>query len=301
LKKQALETIDNWISTKFFKKFGLFPTKYYIGDRFLNFLCMNSYLPRIKSSSRLYKFNYSEYYKFGYRGIKKHIVDIIHSIPNSRMAFFEKGNSNFAYALIAAYQATNNNIYKDALIKMAKSLGKIIGENNYITRPMLLGRHIDRGRNNYDISLDQNEAVIDLLCDIYCLVDRDESYLRLAERMAEYWVGLRWDNGLVPNLPEAGFDHIDNQTDFSVALYRLYELTGKQRYREIGREIFDAILKYHHSEKGYILSVNKEGQICNRLVMIRHNALFLKCFILYGTDNPKIYKNNNLHDLMKDR
>lgn len=262
---------------------------------------MNPCMPRIKSTSRLYKFNYSEYYKFGYRGIKKHIVDIIHSIPNSQMAFFAKGNSNFAYALIAAYQATGNTAYKDALIKIAKSLESIIGENNYITRPILLGRHIDRGTNNYDISLDQNEAVIDLLCDIYFLVDRDESYLRLAERMAEYWIGLRWGNGLVPNLPESDFDHIDNQTDFSVALYRLYDLTGKQRYRKIGREIFDAILKYHYSKKGYVLSVNKEGQICNRHVMIRHNALFLKCFALYGTDNPEIYKNNNLHDLMKDR
>lgn len=299
MKELAFKSLDNWIATRFFKKFGLFPTKYYLGNSFYNSLYRNPCLPRLSLSNRLYKYNCSEFYKFGHSGMKKNIINIIYNFPNCMTAMFEKENSNLVYALIAAYRSTKNEKYKDALVYFMRSLMNIIGEKNYITEPICLNNH--KKHKSQNINLGQNDPVIDVLCDMYCFVDQDERYLRLAERMAEYWLKLRWDNGLVPVVPNGDFNHIDNQTDFSVSLYRLYELTGEKRYREIGRSIFDSIVKYHYSAKGYVLSVNKDGQVHNPHVMIRHNALFLKCFILYDTQDSRIYQDDKLHELMKDR
>jgi len=290
VKERTLGIIDNWIKIPFFKKYGLFPFKYYVNNPLFNTLFEK--LIFLTGGSSYYKyFGGGFYYHSGWKG---NIANILYKLPVGDKVQVMKDNTNFIFCLIAAYRNTNNEKYKDAVTLWVNSLKKNLFKDGFIFKfwnPPSMAKGIE---------LSQNFSVIDILCDIYCFIDKNEQYIKFAEEIAQSWIRIRWDNGLFPRSPSLPFNHLDEQTDFCVSLMRLYELTNEQRYRNVAEETIVSILKLHYTPNGYILSVNNQGKVVDSTISPKYNALLLKALILF-IDGRKIYKSEYIHDLMKDR
>lgn len=290
-KKLVFPLIDNWLEVPFYKKYKLFPNKYFISSPLLNRAferCPNSLPGKLKYLLE------EGFYAWGQEGYKKKIVNFIYHTPLGRKVKVMKGNTNMVHCLISAYQDSHNPKYKEAILNWVKSLKERCFKDGFIFK------FWDPKKGVQEIELNQSNSVIEILCDIYYFVDTNQSHLKFAEDIANSWIKKCWTIGLLPRTPEGSFNHLDEETDFCVGLQRLHELTGEQKYRDMGEKIFDAVLRYHYTEKGYILSVDKTGKPANTIIMVRHNALLLKLFILF-LHNRRIYGDEVIHDLMKDR
>lgn len=81
---------------------------------------------------------------------------------------------------------------------------------------------------------------------------------------------------------------------------RLYELTKKEKYREVAKRIFEGILKFHKREYGYILSVDNKGNLVDGTISPKYISLFLKVLIFFNEER-KIYESECYHNLLNDR
>lgn len=277
---KTMNYIDKWLENPFFCKYGLFPSHYYIftSSPILN-RSFNEVLEKLDNllTTLANKFTSKNVYYISKMQVK-----------------LMKENSSLIFSLISAYKITENPKYKVAIEKWIKSVKKSLYVDGFISM------YWERYNDNPKIQLSQNFTIIDIICDFYFFVNKDKKYLHFAEKIAESWINIRFDNGLFPRGPGIDYDDLDEQTDMCVSLHRLYELTSKTKYKKIADDTFNSILKYHYSNKGYVLNVNKQGEQTNKKIVPKYNALLLKAFII-STDSVEIYKNTLIHDLMKDR
>lgn len=274
--EEALTTIDNWLQIPFFNKYALFPSKHYISSRILNAVFQRSRfpIPRIVRQAS--------------------VPSLFYQMPIGTKVQVMKDNTNFIFGLIAAYKKTGNPVSKDAITRWIDGIKRNLFRDGFVL--MFWSPHAEPK----EIELSQNFSVLDILCDVYRFVNRDKRFLDFAEEIASSWLKVRWDNGLFPRSPDADFNHLDEQTDFCISLMRLYELTGKQRYRDIAEETTLSVLKYHYTPSGYIMSVNNQGKAVDATIAPKYNALLLKALILF-IDGRNIYESGILCDLMEDR
>ncbi|MBA7489539.1 hypothetical protein ES702_00073 [subsurface metagenome] len=219
---------------------------------------------------------------------------LFYQMPIGTKVQLMKDNTNFIFSLIAAYKKTGNLTYKDAIIKWINGIKRNLFRDGFIFK--FWSPH----SGPKEIELSQNFSVIDILCDVYWSVNRDKRFLQFAEEIASSWFKVRWDNGLFPRSPDVDFNHLDEQTDFCISLMRLYELTGKHKYRDIAEEAILSVLKYHYTPSGYIMSVNNQGRAVDVTIAPKYNTLLLKALVLF-IDGRNIYESGTLSDLMEDR
>jgi len=137
---------------------------------------------------------------------------------------------------------------------------------------------------------------------MYHFLDRQQEYLDFAREIADSWIRLRWPCGLFPKAVGESSNHIDSNVDFSISLRRLSELSGDNKYAEIGRQCVDAILQLHESDLGYIRSVDSTGRVTDAVVDPKYNGLLLKGIISNLEPMRLIYNGDyRFHDLVKDR
>ncbi|HEY4509084.1 MAG TPA: hypothetical protein VJC13_02255 [Candidatus Paceibacterota bacterium] len=151
-------------------------------------------------------------------------------------------------------------------------------------------------------SLTASFAMIDFLCDLYNEVGQNK-YLELAEGIANYWIELQGTTGLFPFSGSVKDSFFDSETDMTVALLKLYELTSKVEYKEAADKCFNGIMQYH-STRDFVLAVNIDtGEVINTAQRTKFLALFLKLLILKIEilDGKKIYEDKRLWSLLKDR
>lgn len=290
VKEQALKIVDNWITLPFFKKYGLFPSKYYVNNHLFNTLFEKS---EVLTRGSFYNKYFGDGFYY-YSGWKANVANFLYKLPVGDKVQVMKDNTNFIFCLIAAYMDTNDEKYKDAILLWVDGIKKTLFKNGFVFKfwnPKSMAKEIE---------LSQNFSVIDILCDVYCFIDKNEQYIKFAEEIAQSWIRTRWNNGLFPRSPALPFNHLDEQTDFCVSLMRLYEITNKQRYCDIAEETIASILKYHYTPKGYVGSVNNQGVVVNAGISPKYNALLLKALVLF-IDGRKIYGSKYIHELMKDR
>lgn len=226
------------------------------------------------------------------------IVYYLLQSPTGSYFQFMEANTNFIFALISAYRLTGEERYRKAIEKWINAVREKLFRNG-----MIYGVWYRNGKAT-NPTLTESFAMIDVLCDTYSFVSKNPEFLDFAGEIADTWLLQQWPNGMFPSVPGGLYDHIDNQTDFSIALQRISELTDEKTYSEAGRHCFLSTLKYHQTEEGYVTSVTKDGKVMpGAVVDPKYNGLLLKGIINWIEEEKgiKIYETPDLHDLLKDR
>ena len=295
-KAPALKTVDLWLDDYYFKRFGLFAFKSHPYSEFFNYI-NGSW--RINSPSFHDRVN-SHFYYLSRDTLKSRLRESFFmslvDLPTGFHFQFMKANTNFVFALLTAYSLTRDDRYKKAIERWITSV-----KTNLFRDGMIYGNY-RLANYNQAYTLTDNFVMIDILCDAYHFLEKNEAYLDFAKAIADSWLKTRWKNGLFPVRPDALFDHIDDNIDFSIALRRISELTGDKNYSDIGFQCIESILKIHQQEDGYVTSVSREGQLPEAAVVDpKYNGLLLKGIISNLERDKAIYNDLELHDLLKDR
>jgi hypothetical protein len=146
--------------------------------------------------------------------------------------------------------------------------------------------------------------MIDVACDTWWHVDRDDRYLDMAYDVAQACLRWRWEDGLIPMTPSADINHLDGQIDFSIALRRIAELRKDAGLFNQSVALMRAALAMHDTPEGYCTHVRRDGsmvKLAENTIDPKYNALVLKGLASLATLDRPIYGSPDLMDLFKDR
>ena len=222
-----------------------------------------------------------------------------------------KPNTSVANGILAVAEATGEPAYREALFRWFAAVQRTLTDSAGAVH----GRWDSRTGRRSEPLLLHAFPTIDLLCDAAHGLKAKE-LLPQAEALAEFWLSRRTAIGLIPQHKDGGPTLLDSLTDFSCALFRLHELTGKQRYRAAAIELVEANLSCHavtpdlawDFEGGkptplpaYVEQVDAAtGAPANRTIKPKFIALLLKPLI-YLESGKRMYEDRTLRKLMRDR
>lgn len=205
-----------------------------------------------------------------------------------------KSNTNLVYSIISLYELTNSDEFKVILIKWLKGFEKYFYDNGsvYLIIPRFGKRKVK--------DLKAGFSALDILCDLYKANIEKDKTLSMATKIADYWIGLQWDNGLWPISAGKNENHIDANTDFAIALTKFYSIIKNTKYWEAYLRAKKGLFKYHYTQYGYVMSVNKKGDYINSEIKVKYQSLFLKLTLF--PDTPiDVYEDELLEQLIRDR
>lgn len=144
------------------------------------------------------------------------------------------------------------------------------------------GQLVERSRPHI-----KNHGLVDLLCDLAYFLE-DASFLETARRVADFWAARQSPKtGLLPKEPDSRVSFLDGQTDWTVALLKLADLTGESRYLKAALGILEGTLLHHRTERGYVNGVDVEtGAVADDLVETRYGTLLLKPVLFLQAGAP---------------
>lgn len=205
-------------------------------------------------------------------------------------AVLTKDNTALIQSFVALYDITQEEFLKDAIYKWFRAVKKRCFDGS------VWGKIYLRSETKRELSLLYSFSVIDALCDAYCFVSKDKEILSFAEEISAFWIKLQSEVGLVPMEFGSMISHQDYMTDFSISLWRLHELTGKQIYREVSEKAMGGLFKYHT----FPLMVDfRNGTATSQLEVPKFIFLMLKPIILLREN--AVYKKKEIFKLLRDR
>ena len=205
-----------------------------------------------------------------------------------------KDNTNLMFGLVALYTQAPNDELKSAILNW------VAGFERYFLSDGAVYLHLDNHFQGVDRDIKAAFSALDLLCDIYWFVEPAADILRSARRISDYWLGQQWSSGLFPQQPNGSYDHLDCNTDMSIALCKLSQLTAESSYLEAAYRCCQANLTHHYTDRGFVLSVDREGRIYDERIITKYQGLLLK-LALIDWNNLEIYGNERVYNLLKDR
>jgi uncharacterized protein YyaL (SSP411 family) len=215
-----------------------------------------------------------------------------------RETMFIKSNANALHGLLSLYQKNNDPKLKAAIEHWFAGVTKhFIDHDGFVIHTA----EIEEGRLTKTVTGSaSNHTAIDLFSDLANHF-KEARYLDAAEHTARAWLSIQGTTGLFPLSPTNRTSDLDSQTDMIVALWKLHELSGKEEYRAAADRALEGVLTHHKQPGGYVLGVNVDsGTIVSAWYKTKFIALFLKALHLY-IDGRKIYQNEELFELLKDR
>lgn len=287
----AYKALDWWADNPFFRKYGLFPSKWFSEGHVLNKVLMSN--PYVPPRGGFFKDSGSSYMSSWHTWQRQLALRFLVWLPYQRVQLM-KDNSNLVFAFIRAFRQSGQVRYAAVVRKWIRNAQAKMRVDN------LICQNWDFRKGAYLPILCQSFTFIDILCDAYAFIDQDASFLDQAGDVAEAWLKYQWSNGLVPRTPDAHYDHLDDQTDFCVSLLKLAELTGEAKWRAAAERIFAGILMYHRSPVALILSVDKEGCPVNETISTKFNFLFFKAALAVECVG-KIFEDEHIHSFLEDR
>ena len=208
-----------------------------------------------------------------------------------------KNNTNALFAFLSLWKVTGDRkIFENMELMIAAIKNKATSGKGGIIRIYQPGQNISQS------FLTASFSILDFLCDFYHQFGQEKD-LQFARDIADYWLDLQAESGLFPLYNDRSFDFIDSQTDMSIALWKLFELTGDSRYQASADKCLDGIYQFH-GKKDYVSSVDIfSGELVNKIKKTKFLALFLKLLILKMelSKGNKIYQDKKLFNLLKDR
>jgi len=234
-----------------------------------------------------------------------HLLDskflLIPSIKQmSKTVTLTKHNYCTLAGMLALYEKTKKEVFKEAIEKWVEGFEKYLIDEKSIVHTEV---EIDNGKITRKGASFNSLFITDFFCDIYCKLN-EEKCLLYAKKVADFWLKLQSKNtGLIPNQLDKRATFIDNETDFSVALMKLYSLTGEKKYKNTATNIVNGVIRFHRIKRGYVRSVDAEsGEIVDYKIETKFTSLFLKPLIAIASGNEiDIYKNQMLYNLLRDR
>ncbi|MGV9206242.1 MAG: hypothetical protein ACOC44_19730 [Promethearchaeia archaeon] len=221
--------------------------------------------------------------------------------PTKKVYQPAKNNSALLHATITGYKYSKSSFLKSKLNKFIDGISKHFVNDEGFVRV----KSLDKSEENFNLAI--NHPIIDGLCDAYYFVEKDNNFLRLAEKIAQAWIRQRLSTGLFPRSPRDDFSWLDDQIDLAITFGRLYELTGIKRYLKISKETIKFVFEKHYSlsKKGLVEKVDKNGNVIDPTVHPKYNSLAIKAFIFIEKvleGDEKIYSSESkVHDMLKDR
>lgn len=208
-----------------------------------------------------------------------------------------KNSTNTLFALLALYKHNKEGGVKENIFKMIGGIRTLGNKNGGLYKT-----YKPNDSRKPIISLTPSFAMLDFLCDAYKVFGREED-LSFAREIADYWLKEEGKTGLLPLISGTKDSFIDSETDMSVALTKLYELTGQDKYDSAAERIFDGLVE-SHGKVDYALSVNIDtGKLVSDAQRTKFLTLFLKLLILREkmSEGERIYKNESLFGILRDR
>lgn len=208
-----------------------------------------------------------------------------------------KNNTNTLFAFLSLYNVTKNEeilSHIDNIVDSIKNKASI--DSSGIVKTFF------PNKKNELAFLTSSFALLDFLCDLYFNLKQVKD-LEFAKKIANFWIAQQGKTGLFPFYNGKNESYLDAETDMTIALFKLGELTGDEKYKIAAEKCFDGIIKYHGS-KNYVLSVNIDtGELINNSQKTKFLALFLKLLILKReiSKGNRIYHNEELFNLLRDR
>jgi hypothetical protein len=186
-----------------------------------------------------------------------------------------KDNTNLAASLLAAHREEREPRYMDAFHKWHR------GVVTHLLTPegaVQLEWSPHRAASGCDL---RNFQVIDLLCEAY-VDSAGGTFLETACRVADYWIARQQQTGLFPNRPlDTDFRTMgDSETDMTVALFKLFELTAKPAYETAALRCLEGISRYHYRACGMANAVDaRDGRVIDATSKTKFLALSVKAWL----------------------
>lgn len=129
-----------------------------------------------------------------------------------------------------------------------------------------------------------------------------QEYLEQARKTADYWLKHQSPTtGLFPKRIGAQETYLDSETDMAIALFRLSEVSGEQKYFTAAERVLAGVWAHHRGSRGYILEVDVDsGKPLFVHYKTKYLALSLKP-IIYLLESDTMESSEVLRVLMKDR
>lgn len=205
-----------------------------------------------------------------------------------------KDNTNLVWGILSLYQETGNAGWRDVLTRW------VDGFERYFWNHGNVYLMLDYQLNGYGLSLKAGFSALDLLCDLNIAgVDPDRTQY-LGASIGDFWLDQQWENGLFPEEPGGGWDHLDANLDLVVALSKLCAITGNPRYADAAGRCKEALLALHAMPTGYCLSVGRDGTVRDSRVIVKYQGLLLKLAIL-PNKLQGIFTEPDRIELLRDR
>lgn len=205
-----------------------------------------------------------------------------------------KDNTNLVYALLALQSADPSERIETAILHW---MG---GFQARFLRDGGVPLHLDKHFRPEEPSLKAAFPVVDLLCDAHAVLPGNDEWLEWAMTVADFWMARQWPQGPFPLTPHGDQDHLDANTDMVVALNKLAERTGRNRYRAAASRCAEGILRLHRRPAGYVLSVDEAGKTGDGRVFVKYQGLLLKIELVWESPGL-LYGNARLLSLLRDR
>lgn len=206
-----------------------------------------------------------------------------------KYAVLAKDNSALLNGLIAVYNITHKEAYKEAILKWCR------GVHERCFDATLYGKYyFDTGHREAP-ELMYAMAVVDVLCYTYFVL-KEKWTLSFAEEIAKFWMDLQSQIGLFPMAMDSYVSHQDYTNDFSISLWRLCELTGRGDYCEAALNAMKGLFKFHvfHRMVDY-----KTGNPLQSGTIPKYVFLMSKPIILL--QEKAIYETGKVFKLLRDR
>ncbi len=186
----TLRIIDNWINDPFFVRHGLFPFRVnpgrYFFNRINNHVCvrkrwnemLNKNVP-IPAEDRRRDLTYL---------FKRYVFE---GFPTGNFVQLMKANSTMVFSLIQAYRLTCKGEYRESIEHWVENSYQKLHDDGKIYG------YLDLSFKQYDATLADAFIYIDILCDSYFFINGNFEYLNRAQGVAQRWIDLQWDNGLI--------------------------------------------------------------------------------------------------------
>ncbi len=210
-----------------------------------------------------------------------------------------KNNTNALFGILDLYRATQDQL----VLAVLERLTEMVLAKARIPQGALMRRYVP-GTVSTEADLTASFPVLDYLCDLAMEVPSwKERAIKAARANADFWLSKRGTTGLMPVSSEGTHTFFDSETDMSIGLYKLAEVTGDSTYSRAADELVEAVLRYH-APHDYALEVDiNSGEVINPTQRTKFLCLFLKVLILKIEQGRgiTIYGSPSLFELLKDR
>lgn len=207
-----------------------------------------------------------------------------------------KNNTNSVFGFLSIAKNGNENAFKEIdkiLEKLKEVSGEVGGGIPFTYSP---------AKKSTEANLTASFPIVDFLCDLYH-ERRKEEYIDFAKQIADFWISKQGGTGLFPLHSNQTESFFDSETDMSVALYKLWEKSGDEKYKKAADFCFGGILEFH-GKNDYPLSVDiNTGKVLNKTQRTKFLTLFLKLIILQieYEKGLRIFSDKKLFNLLRDR